>query len=469
MRELSGWLVAGGAPAPQHVVSADSPCRVLLAAAARALHGRDCDDLRYLPVLSRFRGTPEPLRRAAVARAAARAAVAPDQAGLVDADRVAQWVVDQYPRRWYPGAVLGSPHGGAVHLATAMGVPWLPSEFEMAVHWPQGAVDDAAGALGHGAPVVDRLLLANPGIAVRQVHDPVGRGALVGCTITLVARWRRLPDAYRRFLTMWLEPGAPVLMLRDARTWPVFDVGARHSFQIGGPGSGLEPDDYLSDSDRLARALRGSGGDRARWRVPAAACSTGFAEHSVEPAFEENLRHWAGQVGSPVHRVLFPCPEALSAAVADLYREWLRAAGKTGNRCVVECGRLIDPWQVVRAGLVPYWCENANRRAVAAAELWLAGSRAFTSVDVLPEPPGLAHEALAGLPQWRAVAAFGSRRAALDRVAARGYPRVPVPTRRATEVLRGQPYDLPRPVPMTVDAALDGFRAGGTSLGLLVC
>jgi hypothetical protein len=44
-----------------------------------------------------------------------------------------------------------------------------------------------------------------------------------------------------------------------------------------------------------------------------------------------------------------------------------------------------------------------------------------------------------------------------------------VPTRRATEVLRGQPYDLPRPAPLPAAAALRGLRENGTSLGLLVC
>ncbi|SDZ45239.1 hypothetical protein SAMN05444365_11811 [Micromonospora pattaloongensis] len=469
MREKTGWLATGGVPAPQQIVSPDSHSRVLLAAAARALHGRDCDDLRYLPTLSRFRSTPEPLRRAALARAAARAAVAPDRVGDVDADRIAQWVVEQYPQRWYPGVVVGSPHGGAVHLATAMGVPWLPSEFEMAVHWPHGSVDDAAGALVYGGTMADRFLPPNPALAVRQVHDPAGRGHLVGCTITLVARWRRLPDPYRRFLGACLAPAAPMLMLRDARTWPVLDAGTRHSFQVGAPASGLDPDDYVPGSERFGQVLRHTGGDRARWRAPALACPTGFAEHSVEPAFEESLRGWAEAAGSALHRVLFPRPEALSAATADLYRGWLRAAGKTGNRCVVECGRLIDPWQVVRAGMVPYWCENAARRTVAAAEWWLAGSAAFSSVDVLPEPPGLESEAVAGLAQWRAVASFGRRRAALDRVAVRGYPGSPVPTRRATEVLRGQPYDLPRPAPLPLPAALAGLRDSGTPLGLLVC
>jgi hypothetical protein len=47
--------------------------------------------------------------------------------------------------------------------------------------------------------------------------------------------------------------------------------------------------------------------------------------------------------------------------------------------------------------------------------MWLAGSEPFSSVDVLPDPPGMQSPGLAGLPQWLAVASFGRRRARPDR------------------------------------------------------
>ncbi|HEY0700372.1 MAG TPA: hypothetical protein VGD43_21520, partial [Micromonospora sp.] len=353
-------------------------------------------------------------------------------------------------------------------LATALGVPWLPAGSEMLVHWPDGAVDRPARAMAYGAATAARLLAGNPGIRVRQVHDPALRGALAGATVALTVRWDRLPDAYRRFLATRLAPAAPVLLLRDARTWPVLDLDAGHTFQVGGPASGLDPADFGSDGDLLGEILRSAGGERARWDPPGPDAAPGYAEQGVEPGFEAALRDWSATGGGPLHRVLFPRPEALSAAAADIYRCWLRGAGKTGDRCVVECGRLIDPWQVVRAGLVPYWCENASRRCVTGAEWWLAGSEPFSSVDVLPESPGLRSPALAGLPQWLAVASFGRRRRCVDRAAARGYPLAATPTRAATELLRNHPYDLPAPAPLEVAEVLAGLRAGGTRAGLLV-
>ncbi|XBP96621.1 hypothetical protein VK199_06155 [Micromonospora sp. CCTCC AA 2012012] len=454
--------------AGDRVVAVGSTARVLVAATARALRGDDCADLGHPTPLSRFTGAPEPVRRAAAARAVGRVALTPAQTAEVDAERVARWIVAQYPHRRWPAVVLGSPHGAAAHLAVALGTPWLPAGFELTVHWNRGAVDRPQAALDHGAALATRLLAGNPDVHVRQVHCPASRGALTGATVALAVRWRTLPAAYRRFLADRLDPGAPVLLLHDARTWPLLDDGRGHSFQVGCPASGLDPVDFHPDAPALRQVLRAAGGDGRHWTPPQVTTPQGDAEHGVESGFDQAAQEWTGRTGHPLHRVRVPHPDALSAAVADLYRGWLRRGGKTGNRLVVECGRLLDPWQVLRAGLVPYWCENATRRRVEAVEWWLASSEPFSSVDVLPEPPGVRSPALAGLPQWLAVAGFGRRRRALDRGCARGYPVSSVPTRRATEVLRNQPYDLPVPPRLGMADALDALRAGGSHQGLLV-
>ncbi|SCF24076.1 hypothetical protein GA0074695_4670 [Micromonospora viridifaciens] len=469
MRKVSVGLPGDGAGlGGDRVVAAGSPARVLLAATVRALRGDDCADLGHANSLSRFTGAPEPVRRAAASRAAGRLALTPEQVTEVDAERVAGWIVDQYPARQWPGVVLGSPHGAAAHLAVALGVPWLPAAFELAVHWARGAVDRPRAALDQGAALAGRLLAGNQQVHVRQVHCPASRGASAGAVVALAVRWRALPGAYARFVAEQLAPGAPLLLLHDARTWPVLDEGRGHSFQLGSPASGLDPVDFHPDAPALRQVLRSAGGDGARWEPPDVSCPAAYAENGVEPGFEHSARYWAGRHGHPLHRVLAPQPDALSAATADLYRRWLRQAGKTGDRLVVECGRLLDPWQVLRAGLVPYWCENATRRRVEGVEWWLAGSEPFSSVDVLPEPPGVRSPALAGLPQWLAVAGFGLRRRALDRGTARGYPVASVPTRRATEVLRNQPYDLPVPPPLRMAEALAALRDAGAHQGLLV-
>lgn len=49
----------------------------------------------------------------------------------LDAAVVAEWLVGQFPPGGTNGLTLGSPHGAVVHLAMALGVPWLPAAFEV--------------------------------------------------------------------------------------------------------------------------------------------------------------------------------------------------------------------------------------------------------------------------------------------------------------------------------------------------
>ena len=451
---------------PDRVVCPEGMDRLLLDVASRATYRHDCHDLDRMPMLGRYRGTPDPVRRSMLANGAWEEAVAPEDVARIDTDAVAEWMISRYRAPTYPGVVFGSPHGSAVHLAAALGAPWLPTGFTVTVRWRGGAVDGWGAAADAGATVAAKILAANPAVTVRQVHDPVRRGPMCASTLTMHLRWLRLPPAYRTFLEQRLAPGAASLVLRDLRTWPVLDSMSGHTFQLGSPVSGWLPEDYTMDNPSFAGLIREVGG--AGWRTPPGNMPRRYADLAGEPGLEPDLRRIASDTGRAAHRVLYSTPEALSACVADLHRDWLRADGMPVDRCVVETERLIDPWQVVRSGSVPYWCESASQRAVCGSEWWLAGSSTFDCVDVLPEPPGLGSGAHAGLRQWRAVAAFAGRRGNVSREAARRYPGLPLPTSHATAVSRTEP--VPRsPLPaIRMDQVVSGLRRAGQASGILV-
>jgi hypothetical protein len=461
--------VRAGVPAsePDVVFCRDSTGRSLLDAAARAVARLGCDDLDHAPVAGRRAGVPEKSRREAVTRDAGNQAVPAEVAAHTDVEAVAAWITRQYPASAYPAVVLGSPHGAAVHLAAALGAPWLPTGFTVTVAWPEGSVGDWPGALQRGAVIADRLLAANPTVTVRQVHDPVQRGALCGSTLTLHVRWRRLPSAYRSFLRRRLRPGGASVLLRDVRVWPVRDFSPGYSFQVGSPASGWTPTDYTADHPPFRRLLQGIGSER--WADPHAGAPPRYAETGGDPRLEPHLRELAADAGHRTHRVLYAEPETLSACVADLYRDWYRAQGWGGDRCVVETGRLLDPWRVLAAGAVPYWCESASRQAAAAAEQWLAGSAGFDAVTVLPQPPGTRCDAHADRAQWPAMAAFARRRSHVDSQAMARYPLLPLPTSHAARLLDAQiPPLKPPPATMPMDEAISNLAGSGPRLGMMV-
>jgi hypothetical protein len=446
------------------------------------------------------------LRRIAAGLAAPReerAALRPDQAGLVDADAIAEFTTGQYPPRRYPAVVIGSPHGAAAHLAVALRVPWLPAAFDVSVRsdgpapsgtgaradnppgsdgtvgsdgttgsdggrgsygergsdstWRFGGAGaggagaggaGAGGAADGGVPALlavgvaaaEALLASNPQLSVRQVHDPA---ISTPGAITLFLRWRALPAAYQQFMADQLVPGAPILLVRDTSTAPALVGPGRFGFQYGGP------DDDLP-------SLPGT------W-------VHGETAYGVNGGFAESLRAFAADRDHPLHRIMFGRPEALSAAVADVYRRWLRSAGKTGNRLVIECGRLLDPAQVIRAGLVPFWLPAPLHHAVSETAWWLAGSEPFSQIEVLIEPPGTSAPSLASLAQFEAVARFATRQGRVDVATARAYPYGTVSARHASRVLKTHPYDLPAPPELPTSTAVSWLSDSAETADLMIC
>jgi hypothetical protein len=412
----------------------------LVLATARALGAHDRD-----PAV----GGVSMLRRLTNGLAAPReerATLRPVQAGLIDAEAIARFAAAQYPQERFPAVVVGSPHGAAAHLAVALRVPWLPVAFDVTVQAPDAPAGGTGLAIGmqallsNGSAVADSVLARNPDLSVRQLHDPT---TAVAGLLTLFLRLRRLPMAYQEFLAERLSPGAPVLLVRDTSTAPALVGSDRFGFQYGGPSDDLP-------------ALPGT------W-------VHGETAYGVPGGFAETLRVWAQEQDHPLRRIMFGRPEALSAAVADVYRRWLRSAGKTGNRLVVECGRLMDPGQVIRAGLVPFWLPTPRHQTVAETAWWLAGSEPFSQIEVIIEPPGTSTPNLASLAQFEAVARFATRQGRVDTAAARAYPYGTVSARHATRVLRTHPYDLPAPPELPTATAVRWLIDSQETNDLMIC
>lgn len=437
------------------VICLDSVDRALIEASAP---GWDGDGRWRVPVLGRHAQLEPGLRRLVLANDACVAAVPLDDIAEIDAEAVAAWIVGRFPADDYPVAVLGSPHGAAVHLAAALGGAWLPTSFPVTLPWPDGSVGDAAGAADWGGILAREIMERNPSVTVRQVHDPVLRGPLCGATVTLRLRWRELPAAYADFLRRCESS----LLLRDMRTWPVMDGPSGFSFQVGSAANGLGHDDHRPGHPTFRRLLDAIGADG--WSRPLRETPVRYAETAGDPALDPQLRELAAEIGRPAYRVLYGTPEALSACVADLYRDHFGPE----SDLLIETGRLLDPAGVASRGLVPYWCESASRRAFAAAESWLAGSEPFDDITVLPEPPGTDCETHAGLAHWRSLAGFAAGRGRVDRTAAGRFPLLPMATEHAVRVVADAADPGQEPSPLTVPQVIDALRTNAVVMGLLV-
>jgi hypothetical protein len=325
---------------------------------------------------------PRALRQKLYAVAGGAEALPAERLGSVDAEAVAGWVTDHYPPRQYPAVLLGSSNGAAVHLATALGAPWLPQTLLIPVHWTGNDPGRPDRALEFGASVAPQLLRRNPDIALHHMHDANQDQLMVRRMAYFRFKRRRLGAAYERFLRERLAPGAPIIVLADGSTWPVTTVADRHVFQVGAQG-GIGPEDY----DRHG-LVPDTHAPEAEW---------GF-----DSSLLDDVNRVATATGHPVHVVRYPGPHTLSGPVADIQHAWLTGSGIRADRLLVESFLLIDPTRTRETGLVPFWTMFPVEHAVEATAEYLRSSpERFQSVHIGLFPHGVRSRGVAEPALWR--------------------------------------------------------------------
>ncbi|MFC0111262.1 hypothetical protein [Kibdelosporangium aridum] len=418
---------------PADAIAAFDSASSMLSATARGLRDEPFDRLGrgrlFAATLRVANLLPRPVRQRLYAVAGGAEGVPPDQLGSVDLEAVAGWVTDHYPRNQYPAVLLGSSNGAAVHLATALGAPWLPQTLLVPVRWSGNDPDRPDRALEFGADVAPDFLRRNPDIVLHHMHDANQDWLMIRQMAYFRVKRRRLGAAYERFLRECLAPNAPIIVLADSSTWPVTTVGDRHVFQIGAQG-GIRPQDY----------------DRRGIEPDADAPE---AEWGFDADLLDDVQRFAAAAGHPVHVVRYPDTHALSAPVADIYREWL---GGTADQLLVESFLLIDPTRTRQAGLVPLWTMFSVESAVDVTENYLR-SRSFRAVHIGLFPHGVRSRGIAEPDRWR------ERLSGVDMdfvgVDTRRFPADFAALVRYGSALRAMPrLSAPAPGTLTVDKAM---------------
>jgi hypothetical protein len=388
-------------PAARAVADFDSASAMLRATAA-ALRGDTFPRLgRGQVAAAAVRASamlPLSLRRWAYAQVSGSEAVPGDRLGDLDAEAVAAWTVSHYPRRRYPAVAIGSSNGAAVHLWTALGVPWLPQTWLLPVRM-RTDLDEPSRALDIGARLAEPLLAANPDLALHHMHDP-NQDRL---TLREMAYFRlkrlRLGAAYTQFLTDCLAPGGALLVLDDGSRWPVTRLSDRHVFQFGAQG-GATVDEYFSGGPRVEAFLHQQGSSRSRWDPPKPDSEAPEAEWGLDRRLLQDVQRWAAPRRHPVRRIALGRPEDLSPPVADLHRRWYAARGVPADRLLVESFVVLDPVAALRSGSVPYWSVFPVEPSVRRLEAHLDDTTPYDEVLAMLFPHGTDSVGVAGPQQW---------------------------------------------------------------------
>lgn len=396
-----------------------------------ALRGRDAPLQAEFPrwlepgldrLLAGLERLPEPAVQAVYRRAGWLDAIPARQVSRIRSDKLAAWVTRQYPRRRYPVVFAGSSNGALIHLAAALGVPWLPQTLLVAVRHGGLDPDDPAADLRAMAPAGRALTQANPDLALHHMHDPSQDRLMIARMTYFRVKWLRMPQPYRAFLTDCLAPGGTVVLTDCSLTWPVTEVGDRHVFQFGALG-GASAQEFHSGGERVTEFLRQQGAARERWLPPPADRRSPEAEWGFAGSLADDVESFAARRHLTVRRLRLNHPEDASPLVAELFRDWYSDHGRSSARLLVSSFLLMDPLAACRAGLVPYWALFGCQPTLARLEEYLSHAEKYDSIDLAVFPHGIESIGLPSVSEWQAVLDHARRGGRLLAVPARRYPR----------------------------------------------
>ncbi|MFC7704629.1 hypothetical protein ACFQXB_10535 [Plastorhodobacter daqingensis] len=403
-------------PFPPSYISNFDSASGFLRATALALKGKDFPGWglgrpvkKILPLASHL---PESIRELIYAGGGLGEGIAPSQTGKVSAERIAAWVTGLYPRRPYPGVMIGSSNGALTHLATALGMPWLPQTMFVPVRQTNVHPDDAIPGLDSHREAGEALLAANPELQLHHMHDPNQDRLMLHTMTYFRVKWRRLAEAYKQFLRDTLSPGDPIILIDCQRKWPVTRVSDRYFFQFGALGGASEKD-FFEGSPAVAEYLEKYGSHRRKWEPPAPDHTAPEAEWGFEPALRADLEAFAREQGHPIITVSFEEPEDLSPLVAEFHRSLYHARGMAANRLFVESFLMVEPHWTLRTGSVPYWMKFNMQPSLEALERYLNGAERYEDIHLTLFQHGVDCVGLPPIDDWRRlIATHASRRGA---------------------------------------------------------
>ncbi|EYF06345.1 Hypothetical protein CAP_1875 [Chondromyces apiculatus DSM 436] len=449
---------------PNFIAAFDSSTG-MLRATALGLRGEDFPGLGLrhplAPLVRLGNRVPALLRETVYAVAGWTEAVPTSRLGRLDVEEVSRWVARQYPEKRYPAIFVGSSNGALVHLAVAMGVPWLPQTFLIPVRHVRGDVNDMRGQLAWSKEPGRALLEANPELSLSHMHDPNQDQLMSAYMSYFRVKRRTLGPTYEQFLAERLEPGGTIFVVECGKSWPVTRISDQHWFQPGAVG-GLTPEEYQHGSARVREFLRARGASRDRWDPAPTDAVRPEAEWGFLEELRDDITRVGQRLGARVRRVIFEDPQELSPLVADLYRDWYASMGRPGTRLLVDSFILMDPWWTLRTGSVPFWTTFPVEPSADVLEAYLRKVEPYEHMHAMLFSHGVESAGLAHLERWRAILGQARGESGFVGVDERAFPRdFAVLVNYNTQIKEKIPSRFPLPAPLSLER-LDAFlrRAG---------
>lgn len=453
---------------PKGIARFDSAAAMLVAL-ANALQDKPFDSPSQSPVLDRLLPSlnrlPARLREWGYAVGGMAEGISLQQASELDVEGIAEWMVSEYPEREYPAAFIGSSNGAMIHLAAAMGSPWLPQTFLCPVRALHNDPDDAQAGFDHGKAVAAALLASWPRLAVHHMQDPNQDRLMLDQMSYFRLKLRALPLAFNEFLMRNL-PGESTLFINHCtRQWPVTRTSDRSFFQFGALGGATEKE-YLQGGPRVAEYLARYGIDRVKWDPPGPTDNVPEAEWGLDEYLIAPLKKMASAQGWRLLEIRYQDPEALSFVVAEIYRDWYLASGIHATRLTVDSFLLMDPWCTLHQHAIPFWLVFGTEPSAFALQRFLDRQPRFRNIDMMLFSHGTESIGMADIPRWQGLLDRATEEGAFVGVDTERFPRDFATFARFDAELRARAPLLPPPPPLSVEKVISGIERYGARHGV---
>jgi hypothetical protein len=349
-------------------------------------------------------------------------AVSPKKVEQINTDEIAGWMTNVYPEHSYPAVAVGSSNGAAVHLWSALGIPWLPQTYFIPVARSGIQPDDPAADAAWAQPTARKFLKANPDVQLHHMNDPVQDRLMIQRMAYFRVKRRRLGQAYENFLLRSLRPGGVIFVMDCRLKWPTTQYGERYFFQFGALG-GATAEEYYYGSERVEDYLSRYHSPVKRWSPPKPDADRPEAEWGFEPAFAEDLESFARRHGFQIRRIVFEQPEHFSPFVADLYGWWNQKRNIRGKRLLVESFIVMEPYWTVRTGSIPFWMVFNKEPSVQMLEGYLGTRNTFDEIYLMLFSHGVNSIGLVPIDRWRCALARAKQHSSFVGVDPEAYPR----------------------------------------------
>lgn len=208
---------------PWFTVTFDSSSSMVMAL-ANCLHGKGFPGAGTVPeselLATIMNALPATLLKWMYVQGSGKGSIDPDKLDRVKAEEFSKWVTALYPPKKYPSLFIGSSNGAAVHLAAAMGVPWLPQTFLIPVKTPERYhVDDPAPRAEWAKPYADLLIKNNPDLQLNHMAYPNQDRPVLRRTSYFRVKRLVLGEAYETFISENLEKGGTIYITDCRKSW----------------------------------------------------------------------------------------------------------------------------------------------------------------------------------------------------------------------------------------------------------